>query len=372
MHTLVAPEIEERGISSPSNLPIVNSFNEWDPLEEVVVGVVDGAVIPPWHMSLKATAPEKHWDFFRKHGSKPFPKELIDAANNDLNAFVSILESEGVVVKRPEQVNHSIPYSTPDWKCPSGLYQAMPRDLLLVIGNEIIETPMAWRSRYFEIHSYRKLIKQYFKQGARWTAAPKPQLTDELYYEDYEATLPGNEPQYAISEYEPTFDAADFIRCGTDIFAQKSNVTNMFGIQWLQKHLGDTYKIHILDFLDSHPMHIDATFMPLAPGHLLVNPERIKSIPPMFETWNIIYSPPSTMPSHHPLYLTSTWINMNILMLDEKRIIVDAAEEPLIQVLKANGFQPICCSFRNFNTFGGAFHCATLDIRRRGTLNSYF
>ena len=27
----------------------VGSYNEWDPLEEVIVGVVDGAAVPPWH-----------------------------------------------------------------------------------------------------------------------------------------------------------------------------------------------------------------------------------------------------------------------------------------------------------------------------------
>jgi glycine amidinotransferase len=44
----------------------------------------------------------------------------------------------------------------------------------------------------------------------------------------------------------------------------------------------------------------------------------------------------------------------------------------MIRALKDFGFQPILCNFRNFNTFGGSFHCATLDIRRRGELQSYF
>ena len=63
---------------------------------------------------------------------------------------------------------------------------------------------------------------------------------------------------------------------------------------------------------------------------------------------------------------------MNVLMLDEERVVVEKHEEPLIKALKDWGFKPILCSFRNFYTFGGSFHCATLDIRRRGTLQSYF
>lgn len=61
------------------------------------------------------------------------------------------------------------------------MYAAMPRDILLVIGNEIIEAPMAWRSRFFEYRAYRPLIKEYFRKGAKWTTAPKPTMSDELY-----------------------------------------------------------------------------------------------------------------------------------------------------------------------------------------------
>ncbi|WP_280524510.1 hypothetical protein [Xenorhabdus cabanillasii] len=30
----------------------VSSFAEWDPLEEVIVGIVNGARFPSWHMAL--------------------------------------------------------------------------------------------------------------------------------------------------------------------------------------------------------------------------------------------------------------------------------------------------------------------------------
>ena len=62
-----------------------------------------------------------------------------------------------------------------------GPHAAMPRDSLIVIGDEIIEAPMAWRSRFFEYRAYRPLIKEYFLNGARWTTGPKPLMGDELY-----------------------------------------------------------------------------------------------------------------------------------------------------------------------------------------------
>ena len=353
-------------------IPIINSYNEWDPLEEVVVGTIEGASVPQWHITLQATMPENQWKFFRQFGGKPFPGEQIKAAKKDLDAFVHILETEGVIVRRPDVMNHDVPYSTPEWDSPGGLYAAMPRDVILVIGDEIIEAPMAWRSRYFESTAYRRLIKAYFKKGAKWTAAPKPQLCDEQYNYDYKESTDGKEKNYVITEFEPTFDAADFIKCGTDIFVQKSHVTNEFGINWLRRHLGDKYRIHIIEVNDQHPMHIDASFMPLAPGKLLVNPERISKIPDMFKTWDILYAPEPCLPKSHTLYMTSSWINMNVLMLDHERVVVEQNEGPIIKALKSFGLKPILCPFVNFNTFGGSFHCATLDIRRRGVLQSYF
>ena len=90
---------------------------------------------------------------------------------------------------------------------------------------------MAWRSRFFEYRAYRPLIKEYFKQGAKWTTAPKPQMSDELYDSDYPSDneeavkeLVMKQSKYVVTEFEPCFDAADFIRAGKDIFVQKSQV----------------------------------------------------------------------------------------------------------------------------------------------------
>jgi glycine amidinotransferase len=44
----------------------------------------------------------------------------------------------------------------------------------------------------------------------------------------------------------------------------------------------------------------------------------------------------------------------------------------MIRALKDWGFEPIPCPFLNYSPFGGSFHCATLDVRRTGTLQSYF
>lgn len=342
--------------------PPVSSYNEWDPLEEVIVGVADGACVPPWHRVVEATIPDDRHDFFQAEAGRCFPAPTVDAARRELDGLARLLEREGVRVRRPEPRDHGRAFGAPGWSS-TGLYSAMPRDLLLVVGDEVIECPLAWRSRYFESFAYRPLLKEYFAAGARWSAAPKPELTDSSYDEA---------GRFAVSEAEPVFDAADFIRCGRDIFGQLSHVTNAFGIAWLRRHLGPDYRVHVLAFDDPHPMHIDATLMPLAPGKLLVNPERVRAVPAMFADWEVMAAPAPTIPDAHPLYMTSKWISMNLLMLDPRRVVVEAEETPTIEALRRWGFEPIPCPFRHFGSLGGSFHCATLDVRRAGTLQSYF
>ena len=219
-------------------------------------------------------------------------------------------------------------------QCQNGLYAAMPRDILIVVGNEIIEAPMAWRSRFFEYRPFRKLIKEYFHAGAKWTAAPKPQMSDDLYVPESEFKV-DTADTFVTTEFEPVFDAAEFTRIGKDIFVQRSQVTNNFGIEWMRRHLGDEYKIHVLDFQDKNAMHIDGTFIPLGPGKLLVNPkrpcitgltqktftyqgvEKEYKLPEMFKGWDIFIAQTPLLKPDHPLFFTSPWTaSCNIIMLD--------------------------------------------------------
>ncbi len=91
--------------------------------------------------------------------------------------------------------------------------------------------------------------------------------------------------RFMVTEFEPVFDAADFVRCGRDIFGQQSHVTNRMGIMWLQRHLGDGYRVHELQSLYAQTIHIDSTFMPVAPGKVLVNPKflDVNKLPPILK-----------------------------------------------------------------------------------------
>ncbi|BAY07011.1 hypothetical protein [Calothrix sp. NIES-2098] len=164
------------------------------------------------------------------------------------------------------------------------------------------------------------------------------------------------------------------MRCGKDIFVLKSNMTNYSGINWLRRHLGEKYTIHEIESSCPTPMHIDSTFMPLAPGKVLVNPDYIdiNKLPKILKSWDILVAPEPDPITGYIVSMCSKWISLNVLMLDEKRVVVEKSQESTIRAMKDWGFQPIPCAFLNYTPFGGSFHCATLDIRRKGELKSYF
>src|SRR5207244_866372 len=128
----------------------------------------------------------------------------------------------------------------------------------------------------------------------------------------------------------------------------------------------------VLDAIDERAIHIDATLVPLAPGKLLVSPERVPTdrVPEIFiqAGWDILPGLPSIVSNLEH----ERWAPLNCLSLDTKRVIVEKSEERFMEQLRGWGFTPIPVAFRSFYNFGGSFHCATVDVRRRGTLQSYF
>ncbi|MGP4095078.1 hypothetical protein [Nonomuraea sp. KM90] len=342
---------------------VVSSYNEWDPLEEVIVGRLSGGVFPTWQESMRATMPPSSWRLFQERGGQPFPQDLVDAADEELDGLARTLAAEGVKVVRPEPADHGAELATPHWVTSGGLYSAMPRDHLIVVGETIIESPMSWRCRQFDGDPFRPLLKSYFNQDARWLQAPRPQLTEELF-------RTGEHDGWAITEFEPVFDAADFMRFGRDLVVQRSHVTNAFGIRWVQRALGSAFRVRTIEVNDPHAMHIDATLLPLAPGKLLVNQERYVPTD-LFRGWEIRQAPRPALPRDWPMYFCSPWVSMNMLSLDERTVVVERQEEPMMELLTDWGFRCVPVDFRHVYTFGGSFHCVTVDVRRRGSIGQY-
>ncbi|GAA1288494.1 amidinotransferase [Saccharothrix xinjiangensis] len=356
---LQEPVVEQpRPITSP-----VRVRTEWEPLREVIVGIVDDMRVPEWDPSVRAVVPRHGREPLTAWAGRRFPPELVSLARREVDGLADFLERQGVVVRRPDPVDHHRPVVTPHFAAGGGFHSAMPRDSLFAIDDVVLETPMAWRSRYFETFAFRSVLRDYFERGARWEAAPKPQLRDDLWRDDRIGEFAAFDP--VIGEDEPLFDAADFVRIGDGVVVgQLSHVTNRAGVRWLQRHLGPECTVLAYVFDDDGPMHIDTTLLPMGEGRVLVNEAWVSRLPDVFAGWEVLVPPPSQLSLTHPLYYTSRWIHCNVLMLDEEHVLVEAEEAEFAAHLRKWGFEPIPLPFKHFQTFGGSFHCATLDVRR--------
>ena len=90
---------------------IVNSWNEWDPLEHVIVGRADGTMLQAPEPAVQPDWPEYG---FPSGTFGRMPEEMEAQANERLDNFAKILESRGIRVDRPVPLDFSRKAQTPD------------------------------------------------------------------------------------------------------------------------------------------------------------------------------------------------------------------------------------------------------------------
>ncbi|MGX6608351.1 scyllo-inosamine-4-phosphate amidinotransferase [Micromonosporaceae bacterium Da 78-11] len=339
----------------------VRSYTDFGRLEEIVVGSVANFNVPALDVSLR------HFfgldaDQVDRPENPAALRRAVEETEEDLDGLAFALSSLGVVVRRPDPADHSRAIEVLDWRT-SANHALMPRDCLLAIGDLLIEAPMPVRARYAETFAYRRLIREYFETGARWIAAPRPQLPDETYEFDPAGLR--------LAENEPLFDAANVIRCGSDVFFNVSNTGNRFGARWLARVLGPEFTVHEIAICDDH---VGTTLHLLRPGVLLANAGRLgpEDIPAPLRSWKTLWFDEPADDGYALAWArASTWIGMNIVSVDEETVVVPERQVSLARTLEKEGFTVVPLRYRHGRTFGGGFHCCSLDIRRQGDLVSY-
>jgi glycine amidinotransferase len=292
----------------------------------------------------------------------PYPQEMVDKANEELDNFSKILESRGIRVDRPTPIDFSQAVQTPDWKQATMFGCCPSRDLLLTVGNEILESTMSYRSRWFEYLCYRPLFEQYFRDDPnfRFEAAPKPRLVEESYKkkdwwsewnslseaEQWERAEKGD---WIISEKEPLFDAADVVRYGRDLFVQKSMVTNNAGVDWLRRHFPiiESIKSDAENYCHGIWTHPGSC----SPGLAVMNPERqfldrgARTTRRM--TGNC--ASPEALLKREPYDFCSWWLSMNTLC--SIRAICVKPVSPTMELFDKYGFEVVPVPFYKVAAF---------------------
>ena len=335
--------------------------NDWDPLEEIIVGTADYCNIPiPNISTLKCQYPEFEEEYIKSVAGF-YPQQILDEQNEDLEILSTTLKELGVKVHRPDTQYAESNNKSPIWAGKNWHYYS-PRDLTLIIDDKIIETPSPIWNRQFETWGYRSIFTRLFNEGYSWLKAPVPLLFDDNYKEDTNGVP-------ALNNKEILFEAANCVRINDDILYQISNTGNRLGGEWLQRILGNKYKVHIVEGLYSYA-HLDSTIVPVREGLVLYNASRVNldNEPEIFKSWDKIWINEcvgkTTAPAGLP-WGASEWIGMNFLSVNPNLAIVDKKQIEIHKKLNAIGIETIPLELRHDRLLAGGFHCVTLDLKRK-------
>lgn len=322
--------------------------NEWDLLTHVIVGRADGARIPQMDISLR-TINYSNLPDVSGVPVGPYPDQVIEEANEDLEGIVDFLQSQGVRVDRPSL------------ETDPGYYYYCPRDSICIFEDLVLESPQPLRARARETEAYRHIFDS-LDHDFRWV-----KLNAQRRDSTYNVGCVGDPEVLALTEREACFDAANIIRANDDIFYLVSNSGNLRGCHLLQDLLGARYRVWPIENIYSY-MHIDSTISLLREGLMLLNPERVRDrsvLPKPLQNWDVIWAPDPGHVPHYPGYCNgSKWVSMNVLSVSPDLVLVEQNQTELARRLAQHGIDSQLLPVRHCRTLGGSFHCVTLDISR--------
>jgi glycine amidinotransferase/scyllo-inosamine-4-phosphate amidinotransferase 1 len=302
---------------------MISSHNEWDTLKEIVVGSATGANWPSSDPVFAQESAKTTWTQ-TPVPSGAVPQWIIDEANWDLDQLTAALVRRNVIVRRPKPR---------DFVVTQGMYNYCPRDRLLIAGDRIVDCAMMYPCRDQEIDCLESVTAQ----------------TNRVLHMPRDQGL--------------VLDAANICRLGDTWLFLESASGNRAAYEWLCAQFPDI-NIELCNFYAG--VHIDSTIVPINEGLVMLNAHRVTpdNCPRAFDDWEKIWVDDVVTQSFYEYPYASKWIGMNLLAVDPKTVIVDAAQTRIMDLLDLVGIEVIPLTLRHSRTLGGGFHCVTLDLFR--------
>lgn len=302
---------------------MISSYNEWDPIEEIVVGSASHANWPINDPVFKLESEKTLWKE-TPVPKGPVPQWIIDEANEDLDQLAATLTELGAKVIRPDTFNFQVH---------DGMYNYCPRDRFLIYKDHIVDPAMMYPCRDMERQCLYNVVD------------------DATHYHH----MPRNEGL--------TLDAANVLRLNDSMLFLESSSGNRAAYNWLCEQFPDV-NIELCNFYAG--VHIDSTIVPLREGLVLLNASRVNfdTVPKVFNGWQKIWVNDVVAQGFHEYPYASKWIALNMLVVNPHTVIVDKHQTELIKMLESYRFTVVPLELRHSRTLGGGFHCVTLDTRR--------
>ena len=320
--------------------------HEWGALEEVIVGTSEQMTIPVISGSEqfeRVDLDPKAKEFWKENQGKSLAEAdpgLANKMKEQLDGLVELLEERGVTVHRCQPLSEYEVNFLADVQ--SGVGLLFPRDPILVVGNNVIETECQAPFRRKERYSIRPIFEPILEEDqAEYVSMPPA-----------EPRIPGEGDSSALLE------GGDVLLNGKEIYVGLSGrASNEAGIEWLRRYLGHDYVVHAIK-LKPQVLHLDCALALPRPGLAMVCPERLQDgldgLPESLKDFDII-----TVTEEEALNLGA-----NVLVLDERTVIVDEQHGRLATELEKKGMEVLTTPFDAITMWGGSFRCAHHPVRR--------
>ncbi len=299
----------------------ISTRNEYGELKSAIVGSVDNMEWPTDDKEFNAGIDRSTYPGTLTRGA--IPDKIKFEALEDLESLVQILENRDIEVYQPltEQ---------PHWA-----YSA--RDILLTVGDMVIQCPTPFDSRSNELELYP------FLKTSKTVFAPRPTHAND-----------------------PSFDAANVLKVNDKLLYSLSHSANDAGAEWLQQTVGNEFEVVKWKVVDHDITHIDSTLLTLNENTVIVNASRVKEqdLPEFMKDFDKIWIEDVVSRDFYEFPYASKWIGMNMLSLDPETVLVDEIQIGIKEKLEANNFKVITTPMRHSRTLGGGFHCVTNDLER--------
>ncbi len=316
---------------------------------------------------------------FDEYSDYKIDKQKIIERTEDLDHLAQLLEELWVEVYRPNELKEFITFKTlfSRWVLNS---VANPRDICLIHGKYIIETPSVWTKRFFEGQLlYDVFFDLFDRLKYIWISVPKPLLSQDKIDKEY-WKIKRDFKNFDRKKYDIAFDAANILKIGKDLIFNISTYNHELWADWLQRFLWDDYSVHKVYNLDDN--HIDGKLNVLSPWVFLSYDSSTEDflreqLPEKFRDWKILFTEwmdREIIDNTASTYMQLTSVRgswTNVLSIDENTVLcLDTATET-IALLEQNNYTVIPVQLRHCELFGWWLHCATLDIEREDACMDY-
>ena len=283
---------------------MVLSNNEWDPLQEVVLGT---SIDMEWF--------EDYKDFYQPG---KVDQKIIQTTELELKSFQDTLESFDVRVLRPSKISYAA------------------RDTILIIGDKVIVTPIHSKMRSGEQSEILRLL---------------PNDSNIIYAPNDDDSI--------------MFDAANIIKADKDILYLVSSTGNIGGARWLQNTLGSSYRVHLIEGAYSGS-HIDSTIVFLQEGLVLLNGGRVTEnhLPDFLKMWDKIWVNETDIVDNNDPGAASKWMALNMFSIDQHNVIIDSKQNKVRDMLDGYSINTHGVTLTHSRYLLGGPHCVTLDTIR--------